>query len=210
MTTAGQRTGLLAAATAALAIFSALLAGLGAWLALTGPSAAPHPSEGAFGLWQSLVHVVAAILTLTWLSLGLRDVRTAGAVDLSAGPVGAVLWWFVPVANLVMPPKMVSELRKASMKPSDWQAVDGSALIGWWWTFWLVGGLANVVALRASLDADAEMQSILHPAATAADLLTIPAAILFAVIVLRIDTHLRALAPLSDQMSRPPARLRGR
>ena len=176
---------------AALALVSAAASAklaLDAWS--RGVSLPPDLTQGAstVQLWSQLG---CAVLALVWLSKGLAGVRRAGAEGLAVGPVGAVLWWFVPFANLVMPAKAVSELRKASIKPGDWQAVGGSALIWMWWAFWVISGIANALFFRASLSDDADLQMLAGPASFAGDALSVPAALFFSAIVWSIDTHLK-------------------
>lgn len=139
-------------------------------------------------MWSQLG---CAVLTLVWLPGGLRQVRRAGAEGLSVGPVGAVLWWFVPLANLVMPVKAVSELRKAAIDPRDWQAVGGSPTIWLWWLFWVLSGIANAAFFRASLSDDADLATLAGPASFLGDVLSVPAALLFAAVVWSIDFRLR-------------------
>lgn len=161
-----------------------------AWLA--GLSQVPQ-FESAAATVQTLSQLGCVILTLIWLATGLKRVREAGAEGLSVGPVGAVLWWFVPLANLVMPAKAVSELRKAAIKPRNWEAVNGSFWIGAWWAFWLAAGVANAVYFRASLSNDGDLLAMAGSASFVGDILSVPAALLFAVVVWSIEPHLRDL-----------------
>lgn len=92
--------GPLALAIAGLALLQALLS---AWLAVriwTGGVALPQ--DNPLATLHSLAYAGSALLTLIWMARAVGRVTRAGAVDLSAGPVMAVLWWFVPLANLVM------------------------------------------------------------------------------------------------------------
>ena len=133
-----------------------------------------------------------AVLTLIWLAAGLKRVNAAGAEGLSVGPAGAVLWWFVPLANLVMPAKAVAELRKAAINPRNWEAVDGSLAVAVWWAFWLAAGFANSLFWRTSTSEDGELLAIAGSASFAGDILTVPAALLFAWLVWSIDPRVRA------------------
>ena len=152
---------------------------------------------------QTLSQLGCVILTLIWLPTGLKQVSAAGAEGLSVGPVGAVLWWFVPLANLVMPAKAVGELRKASIQPRNWEAVGGSFWIGAWWAFWLAAGIANTLFLRASLSDDGDLLAIAGTASFVGDILTVPAALLFAVVVWSIDRRLVGLKRAPSPELRP-------
>lgn len=174
----------------AVAAASALVCASQAWTA--GLSQIPK-FESVAATLSSLAQLGCAVLTLFWLSSGLAKVRDAGADGLSVGPLGAVLWWFVPLANLVMPAKAVAELRKAALNPRDWQAVDGSGPIWAWWAFWLAAGLANGLYWRASAAEDRDLLAMAGSASFVGDVLTVPAALLFAGVVWSIDTRLRDL-----------------
>src|SRR3546814_11195073 len=59
----------------------------------------------------------------------------------------SVGWFFVPIANLWMPFQAMRQLSKASAKPGDWEAAYTSALLAWWWLFWLGWQVATVAAM---------------------------------------------------------------
>lgn len=185
-----MRTGPLAMAIAALAVATALAS---AWMAhsawLAGIAHAPDLEAPGYTLIL-LLQAGCAILTFVWLYRAVERVRKAGAQGLSVGPWGAVGWWFVPLANLFMPVRIVAELRKAAIDPRDWQAVTGSILIALWWTCWIGAGLANAALVVAGQDGD-EFVAFAGRASFFGDVLTVPAALLFAAVVLTIDRHLR-------------------
>lgn len=182
---------ILARIVVALALTSALLAGAAAWIALGQPAGAPHPSEGTLGAVQMLVFLLCAAAASGWIVAAHRQVRAGGAAMMTVSPAGAVLWFAVPLANLILPAKAMSELRRASRDPRDWEAQPGSPLIWIWWSAWLLGGLANTVALRAGLG-DAMLAEAMHPAATLSDLFAVPAALAFAALVHQIEGKLSA------------------
>lgn len=190
--------GSLAAGIILCALLSGALSSVLAWQAWQAGVPPDLRQEEALVAAQGLAQLICALLTLIWLPLGIRQVQYAGAADLSVGPVGSVLWWFVPVANLVMPAKAVAELRKAALDPGDWQAVGGSPLIASWWTCWILAGLAGVASWRATVSEEEELRQFAGGATFAADLLSAPAALLFALVVLQIGRHLQNL-PEADR-----------
>lgn len=161
-----------------------------AWKA--GLSAIPE-FESLAATVQTLSQLGCAVLTLIWLASSLGKVRDAGAEGLSVGPWGAVLWWFVPLANLAMPAKAVSELRKAAINPCNWEAVNGTWWIWSWWAFWLAAGFANGLFWSSSSSSDSGLLAIAGTASFVGDVMAVPAALLFAVVVWSIDTRLRGM-----------------
>lgn len=180
---------LLARAVVLLALASAALAAVAAWIALGQPAGATHPSEGMLGAVQMLVFLACAAAASGWLIAAHRQVRADGATLMSVSPAGAVFWYAVPLANLALPAKAMSELRRASRDARNWEAQPGTPMMWIWWSAWLLGGLANTVALRAGLG-DPVLADALHPAATLSDLFAIPAALAFARLVNEIEHNL--------------------
>lgn len=180
---------LLARAVVLLALASAALAAVAAWIALGQPAGAVHPSEGVLGAVQMLVFFACAAAASGWLIAAHRQVRANGATLMSVSPAGAVFWYAVPLANLALPAKAMSELRRASRDPRNWETQPGTPVMWIWWSAWLLGGLANTVALRAGLG-DPMLADALHPAATLSDLFAIPAALAFARLVSEIEHNL--------------------
>lgn len=195
--------GPLALAIAGLAFAYVLLSSLLAFQVWTsGLSPAP---DNALAIWQSFAYAGCALATLVWLARAIRRVEQAGAVDLSAGPVMAVVWWFVPLAQLVMPPKVMGELRRASIRPADWQAVDGSALVAFWWAGWIVSNLAGIIVWRAEASPELDMAEVLPTLHLVSSAVGALAALLFLVLVLSIDRRLQAFPSATPGRAPRPA-----
>lgn len=189
--------GPLALAIAVLALIQAILsARLAAQVWSSGLPLAP---DEPLAVWHSFAYAGSALLTLVWLARAIRRVQQAGAVDLSAGPVMAVVWWFVPVANLVMPPKVMGELRRAAIRPHDWQAIGGSPLIMLWWTGWIVANLAGIALWRAEVSPELDLAELLPPLSLVSYGVAAPTALLFLALVLAIDRRLQALGGLAPE-----------
>jgi hypothetical protein len=197
-------TGLVIVGLCVVAAAASLVCARDAWV--TGLAAVPEFDSFAAGV-QTFSQLGCALVTLYWLSSGLGQVRDAGAEGLSVGPLGGVLWWFVPLANLVMPAKAVAELRKAAIHPRNWEAVAGAWWIWLWWAFWLAAGVANAVFWRASSSDDSELLGIAGSASFVGNVLSVPAALLFAVVVWSIDPHLGDLKRSPSTDLRPAERL---
>jgi len=103
--------------------------------------------------------VIAVIAFTRWEH---RIARNAKQLDssLSFSPGWAVGWWFVPLANLVLPNLVMSDLWRTSGR-------DGStspAYLGAWWGCWiggfLLGDLAGQVSASATTAAVAELADV--------------------------------------------------
>jgi hypothetical protein len=111
-------------------------------------------------------------------------------------PGWAAGWWFVPLANLVMPYRVVKEAWRAS-DPSipagttTWRSTDPPKLLSWWWAGFVISGLIGRFSYT-ELDADGNVtaSSVEFSATVAAfgSALTVVAALL-AIMVFRQVTQ---------------------
>lgn len=53
----------------------------------------------------------------------------------------SVGWWFVPLANWVQPPRIISEIWKVSTNPQNWKSVGLNPVVPIWWTIWIINSL---------------------------------------------------------------------
>ena len=91
------------------------------------------------------VYLGAVVAFAMWQYRATDNLRSFGLRDLEFSPVAAIIWWFVPVANLLQPMRAVSELWLASNplatdKRLRRQHAPGPVV--WWWVTWLTGSLA--------------------------------------------------------------------
>ncbi len=140
-------------------------------------------SETLYGLADSALLFVTAILVLIWLYRANARARALGAEDMMVSPGWAVGWFFVPLANLVMPYIAMRELWKASAHPRDWQLASAPLAIPLWWAFWLASGVAGGVAVVLALRPEKDALAAADAAVALSELLSIPAALLLAWIV---------------------------
>jgi len=122
---------------------------------------------------------------------------------LTQTPGKALLFYFVPFVNLVLPYRGMRELWQASHSPSGWREQPVPALVPVWWTFWLVTNVFGRFTKVMSERADDQPSLIL-----ATQLLTLQAALVIAVsllahaVVRRVTDAQLAAAPGSGQPGR--------
>lgn len=142
-----------------------------------------------FGLVQIALFIATALAVLRWLYVANGNARSLGADDLTGSPAWAVGWFFVPLANLVMPYVMVRDMWKASVNPRDWQAESSPGLVILWWGCWLVSQIASTIAFRLELEMGMEASDATRMLGLASDLVSIPSALLLAMIIGRIQAQ---------------------
>jgi hypothetical protein len=98
---------------------------------------------------------IAGVAWLVWQHRAHTNLTALGAGELRFTPGWAVGWWFVPFANLVRPPQVMSELIRAS-DPASGRAENAdpkTPRIVWvWWLIWVIGGLMTYAVSRVSTD----------------------------------------------------------
>ena len=106
------------------------------------------------GLMPLLVaNIVAGFLALKWIYRVSRNAHSM-ATGLTVRPPWAVGWFFIPLANLLMPFRGVRQAWQASVQPDAWATVEVPALLRFWWAAWLVTSGVENLAWRLELRAD--------------------------------------------------------
>ena len=99
---------------------------------------------GTAGLFvlETLILIPTAVLWCVWQFRAQSNLHAMGVGSLRFTPGWAVGWWFIPLANIVMPYRAMRELWQASEPGAgavDWKMVRPSPLLGVWWAAWLLG-----------------------------------------------------------------------
>jgi hypothetical protein len=108
-------------------------------------SSLASPDEMALGIEVLInaggyaVFLAAGVLFLFWIHDANRSARSLGAAGMRYTPRAAVIWWFIPLASLIVPYRAMAELWRVSHARNldTWQAADTSAVMPCWWTLWL-------------------------------------------------------------------------
>lgn len=140
-----------------------------------------------FAWAQVSLFLGTAIAFLVWLCRAKANAQALGAADMMVSPGWAVGWYFVPLANLVMPFTTMRELWQASARPRDWQVAPGSPVIPVWWACWIGAGISGSASFLLSVGNEWELYVAADFMDLVSTVLTIPSAIALAWIVGRIQ-----------------------
>ncbi len=168
------------------------------------------PVYSMLSLLQTLVFVIGGIVFFIWLYRAVANVHALGARGFSSAPAMAVVWYFVPIANLGMPYVTMRDTWRASVNPRDWEAASSSSIIGLWWFFWLAGNIAGVIVFRLTMEPSSleGSEAIAAQLSTVSDVGTAVASVLLAAIIGRIARMQAGIAPAHHSMPSPnPARI---
>lgn len=136
---------------------------------------------GTIALTQSGIFILTAILWLAWQYRIVASVEPLTHEAPVKTPARSVGWWFVPFANLVVVPRIYSDLRARLTN-------GGGSMVGWWWGSYILANATTNVAGR--LWGTVETQDAFNDGINlwiASDVLTIVAA----VFALRLVRHLQ-------------------
>lgn len=131
-----------------------------------------------------VTYIVAAIATLAWLRRLVSNVPALGGGPPAVGPTGAVLWWFVPFANLFKPYQAVADSwRRLATSPAGLSTIT----LGAWWLLFLGGNiLANAYA-RLPLPETVEAFNGRETLNIVSDMATVVAGLLLIRIILELE-----------------------
>jgi len=94
----------------------------------------------AFSILSIPTSLIISILLMVWIYKSALNLVFFNIQGLRFSPGWAIGWFFVPVANFVMPPIVLSEIWKASSPGAktenmDWKRASTSLVILLWWIF---------------------------------------------------------------------------
>ncbi|MCH8273531.1 MAG: DUF4328 domain-containing protein [Armatimonadetes bacterium] len=114
---------------------------------------------GGFAMVQLLIVLVTVVLFFIWFYrayYNLAALRVSGRKYAAGWAVG---WWFIPIANLILPYNIAKEIWQAS-DPQDlapegnaWRRNSVTPLLGVWWLVWIVSHFADSGYLMATVAA---------------------------------------------------------
>ncbi len=140
-----------------------------------------------FGLLQVGMAGVSAVLLLRWIYCANANVRIMGATGLRFTPRGAILWYFIPLANLWKPYQAIKEIWRASMDPGNWKQVKVPGLLPLWWTLAIGSLLLSNASLWAEMRADSFTERVAsNVVMIVSDLIDIPLNFVAIILITRI------------------------
>lgn len=108
------------------------------------------------GVWP----LVNFVITLFWIYNVNRNTHVLSEQKLEFTPGWAVGWFFIPIASLVQPYMVVSELYNANKQPGDWKRLKRPWITGMWWTTTLAGNILGLVMSRILEDQFGQSQEV--------------------------------------------------
>ncbi|MFK7767978.1 MAG: DUF4328 domain-containing protein [Mariniblastus sp.] len=99
---------------------------------------------GGAAILNVIVYLVAVIAGCMFSYRSNANLRSFNAKGLEFTPGWSGGWWFVPIASLVKPFNVISEIYRHSTPSSKtWH-------LGLWWAFWIIGNILGQIEFRLS------------------------------------------------------------
>lgn len=133
----------------------------------------------------AVVRLATVVAFLMWVYRAYANVRAMSGRKVDASPAWAVVCWFIPVANLVMPYRVVAEIAEKSSGPEH---PPMKTLVRGWWLAFVAVGVASWFGNRA-VRGDNAVEQLINASRgdQLTDLLGIVAAVLAILVVRGIE-----------------------
>lgn len=98
---------------------------------------------GFIDTFPLIILIPIIIITLIWYHRATKNIHSFGAKEVTS-PTMAVVWWFIPIANLWKPYKLTQQIWKASipetklLNGTEWKNMPTSNIVKLWWVLMLV------------------------------------------------------------------------
>lgn len=96
------------------------------------------------GYLQVALFITIAIFFLIWIYRTNKNLHALSREQMKYTPGWSVGWYFVPIANLIMPYQVMKEIWQVSHK----DPIAKPAIVGWWWCLWIISGLMDRLAVK--------------------------------------------------------------
>jgi Domain of unknown function (DUF4328) len=147
------------------------------------------------GLLQSGTYIACAIAFLIWYARAYGNLESLGARGEFRSRRWAIISWFVPFVNYVVPKRVMNVIWRASdpdlpAVATYWESRRVPALLHWWWAMWIISTFVTNVLLRDSLDSSQTSDELVSTATgyVVIDVIDIVPAVL-AILVVRATTN---------------------
>jgi hypothetical protein len=102
------------------------------------------------GIIQLSFIAFLGVTFLRWIYRVNMNLHILSSAPMEYTPGWSIGWYFIPIANLYQPYKAMKEIWNVANigKPGD------SAIIRWWWAFWIISNIICQIAAKLALKTD--------------------------------------------------------
>src|SRR5207244_743335 len=108
-------------------------------------SQAHDARQRLLGIIELILQLAATIAFLACVYRFNRNARALGAPGMTYSPASSVVWFFVPLANLLVPYHVLEEIWQASSPSTGahWREAPGPPLVTTWWALRFARGVIH-------------------------------------------------------------------
>ena len=92
--------------------------------------------------------IANVVLTFIWLYRANANIRTLGKRHLNFSPRATIIWWFIPLANLIAPYQIVAELWRHSLNMVQNKNYRRTGILLIWWLCFISSNFFDRVSDR--------------------------------------------------------------
>jgi hypothetical protein len=146
--------------------------------------------QQVIGWFRFAIAMTTIVLFSIWIYRANYNARQLGAQSMRFTPGWSVGYYFFPILWFWKPYQAMKEIWLASKAPYAWKAIEPSAILHWWWGFFLISAILGNASFNASLGIalraeEIRINEILSTASItiASDAVSIPATIIALILV---------------------------
>ena len=121
--------------------------------------AANDAREQIVAILYLLLYIFTAVIFGRWIYRANKNVRALGALGLRYTPGWAVGFFFVPIVGFWYPYQAMKDLWRASRDAPAWESITLGAVLGPWWTLWIIDNILGQISFRLT-DAAKDVPSL--------------------------------------------------
>jgi len=99
----------------------------------------------------AFLYITTVIAHCIWTYRAAHNTRVLGAQGHNHSVGWSVGWFFIPIANILMPYKVAQEIHKSSspeQSGDSWKQLADPSYLGWWWGTYILTGILTRAARR--------------------------------------------------------------
>ena len=105
------------------------------------------------------IYLFCIIMTCRMTYRTMRNLHSIHSRDVKNSPAMSVGYYFIPFANLVMPPQVTSDIYRGTMNATNRPIKNGR--ISLWWACWLISSIADRLSLTLGYGIESTAISLL-------------------------------------------------
>jgi len=112
---------------------------------------------GIYAAVVGFLFLATVIAHCIWTHRAAHNTRVLGATGHNHSVGWSVGWFFIPLANIIMPYKVAQEIHKSSapeQSGANWKTMVDPSFLGWWWGLYILTGMLGRASRKLVMSDD--------------------------------------------------------